>query len=369
MVIFVSYSAADQPRVEALIVELGVLGYNVSLETKQRGGSLRWRAVFKAIAAADIFVFAVTPTALASSSRRIEYDYALALGKPVLAVRLADEADLTRLPPEIVYLLDDTPEHPAGHDRMAAALAALPPAAPVDRLPPDPETADLLAQIDARIYAPVLTARDKQALLLNLQELLERRETFDAAASMFAPFADRIEPDDEIASAVAAARRELNRLTSSARQWRRYAVLLLVPALIIAAALMGMALLRQVTRGSSAPSTERIEGVLPLPSTSAPLDFVYVGITVIDAPAGVRVIEVGSAASDAGVRVGDDVIAVDLVAVSTADEFYRAMNQRRAPDRVSLRLRRGREISTASLLLGSSDYAAPTAIPSPAAGL
>jgi S1-C subfamily serine protease len=74
------------------------------------------------------------------------------------------------------------------------------------------------------------------------------------------------------------------------------------------------------------------------------------------------VLEVGQAASTAGVRVGDIILAVDLGEVRTSADFLREMNARNPFASVNLRLRR-ENVTFVLLTLGVNDYAVPTPEP------
>ncbi len=103
-------------------------------------------------------------------------------------------------------------------------------------------------------------------------------------------------------------------------------------------------------------STPRPEVVLP--------QTVFIGIIVEDTSAGVRVTSVGTTASNAGVQVGDIVVAVDLEEVETIDEFAEIMNASNPFTDVTFRLRRnGIVLIPVTLSINDFDSVTPTPMP------
>src|SRR4051794_8361341 len=92
MIVFVSYSSTNKESVEALVLQLGELGYDVEYEVKLIGGPITWKQILASITNCDLFVSALTRETVNSYSCEIEYQYARALGKNILAVLLEDIA-------------------------------------------------------------------------------------------------------------------------------------------------------------------------------------------------------------------------------------------------------------------------------------
>lgn len=92
--IFISYSSKDRPLVNHLAGEIEFAVEDASIwfdrELKNTGGQLWWDNILEQIRACEVFLYALTPQLLASKPCRLEFEYAQALGKPVLPVLLID---------------------------------------------------------------------------------------------------------------------------------------------------------------------------------------------------------------------------------------------------------------------------------------
>jgi hypothetical protein len=94
---------------------------------------------------------------------------------------------------------------------------------------------------------------------------------------------------------------------------------------------------------------------------------VFTGITVEDTNQGVRVTSVGNSASNAGVQVGDIIIAVELeeiTEIASAEDFASVMNATNPFTSVTLRIRRN-GVVLITMTLGINDFntVTPTAAP------
>src|SRR5262245_23533575 len=86
--IFVSYAPQDEPRVRELVECLRVLGYDVWFDEAHLPSQELWDHILEQIRACDIFIQALSASAMASTWR--ERRYAVALGKQVLLVMLEE---------------------------------------------------------------------------------------------------------------------------------------------------------------------------------------------------------------------------------------------------------------------------------------
>lgn len=186
MLIFISYSSRDREAAEALAGVLGELGHDVQFEHKLAGGQVGWYQVFDSIKDADLFIFALTPQSLRSYSCKTERDYALALNKRVLTV-LLKPSDLHTLLPELLRIppVDYCDPNEQTVQGLSEALEQLP---PPDLLPdPLPLRSNLIApltRLREQIYELPTDFNAQTAILFNLQEFLERRETFEDAKAL-----------------------------------------------------------------------------------------------------------------------------------------------------------------------------------------
>ena len=134
--VFLSYSRDSADVAEALAADLKDLGHAVWFDHELSGGQTWWDQILARTRACDVFVLALTPQSLTSTACEREYDYAAALGKPVLPVLLSDGISMNLLPPALaqIQLVDYRSRDRAAGLRLARALGSLPPAGPL----PDP---------------------------------------------------------------------------------------------------------------------------------------------------------------------------------------------------------------------------------------
>jgi hypothetical protein len=120
----------------------------------------------------DLFVFTLTGTSLRSMACKREYEYAAALGKPVLPVLVSDAVSPNLLPPGLaqIQLVDYRSRDRGAVLRLARAIASIPPSGPLpDPLPLPPEVpVSYLSSLAERVRKPVLSYEEQSALLLDL---------------------------------------------------------------------------------------------------------------------------------------------------------------------------------------------------------
>ncbi|MBB6392254.1 TIR domain-containing protein [Microbacterium thalassium] len=90
MSLFISYSSVDITAVGALERNLESFGKNVWRDDEILGGEVWWAAILEQIRECEVFIFALSPNSLESDPCQYEYDYARALGVPVLPVEIGD---------------------------------------------------------------------------------------------------------------------------------------------------------------------------------------------------------------------------------------------------------------------------------------
>lgn len=109
-----------------------------------------------------------------------------------------------------------------------------------------------------------------------------------------------------------------------------------------------------VTVAASASS----DAVLSLPA-------VYTGILVEDTDDGVQITDIGNTATQAGVQVGDYVIAADVEMIASSAEFQEVLSAYEPASQVTLRLRRSNVDIFIRLTLSTVDFTVPTATVTP----
>jgi TIR domain len=141
--LFVSYARENRRDIDQLVEHLGMLGYEAWVDTSLRGGQEWWAEILRRIADCDVFIAIISRDALDSTACRHEFEWAAALGKPVLPV--AVEPPPTALPRRFATRQIVDYSDPGHRDRAAVilsgGLATLPPAPPLpEPLPKPPAT-------------------------------------------------------------------------------------------------------------------------------------------------------------------------------------------------------------------------------------
>jgi TIR domain len=140
MAIFLSYSRSDEHVIKQLVRGLQVLDTPVWSDLELAGGEVWWDKILEKIRTCDVFVFGLSNESLRSKACMAEINYAVALGKPIVPVRVGTvEMDLAnpvgRLQ-VVAYRHDDAV---AGFEMVAAVHAAEQRTRPLpDPLPPEP---------------------------------------------------------------------------------------------------------------------------------------------------------------------------------------------------------------------------------------
>ncbi|MGM1058693.1 toll/interleukin-1 receptor domain-containing protein [Saccharothrix sp. Mg75] len=124
MTIFVSYTRADEALVRALRDDLGRMGREVWMDHEIHGGELWWREIIRTIRSAKVFVFALSQASWKSLPCRQEFEYARALGLPVLPVQVGPLANL-RIPIMERQLVDYRERDANAIVNLVAALTEL----------------------------------------------------------------------------------------------------------------------------------------------------------------------------------------------------------------------------------------------------
>ncbi len=182
MKIFVSYSRETEAVAKAVVADLESLGHDVWFDRELSGGQAWWDQILAAVRRCDLMVFLMHPKSLASVACTGERRYAVALGKAVLPLQVADGISINLLPPELAQL-QIVPYHSGDRAEvlaLARAVAGVPPPAPLpDPLPAPPEVpasylGALAMQIDS---APTLSYAEQSAMLVDLRKALREPES------------------------------------------------------------------------------------------------------------------------------------------------------------------------------------------------
>lgn len=186
MKLFISYSSKDRDSIQQLAKDLDLLDDHqvwFDQELNRRGGQEWWELILAAINDCEAFIYALSPHMLQSEPCRREYSWARSLGKPVLALIMAD-VEIRYLPLELqkVQLVDYRQRTHEQQKALKVSLRGLPPAPALpDPLPTPPDAPlDPVGVLHDRITR-LTTNYDEQLLILLEIDKLRDEERFSAA--------------------------------------------------------------------------------------------------------------------------------------------------------------------------------------------
>src|SRR5215510_4091990 len=96
--VFISYSRESENIARALSQDIQELGHTVWFDQELSGGQVWWDRILAMIRDCSVFVFVLDEAALKSTACKSEFDYADALGKPVLPVLVSESVSVNLLP-------------------------------------------------------------------------------------------------------------------------------------------------------------------------------------------------------------------------------------------------------------------------------
>ena len=138
--IFISYSRKNPLIVEAISGDLNALGHKVWHDKELRGGQRWWDEIVRRVRECDVLIFVLDEYSIISVACASEYNYAIALGKRILPVRITSEINASRLPKALseFQCVDYEPDDQNAVQRLARALEYLRPAPRLADRPPKP---------------------------------------------------------------------------------------------------------------------------------------------------------------------------------------------------------------------------------------
>jgi hypothetical protein len=190
MAVVISYARQDKAAVDVLRRDIESAHRQVWVDDTLTGGQAWWDAILAAIRQSEVFVFALSPSSLRSNPCMAELHYALALGRPVMPVRLRD-VDPRVLPPAIgnAHMVDYTHRTPENVIALMNALNAWPPpgpALPHPLPPPSPVPVEYLDRVREQIDAPSLGFDDQDRVLRDLRGRLNDEDQAELARTLLA---------------------------------------------------------------------------------------------------------------------------------------------------------------------------------------
>jgi hypothetical protein len=186
MSVFVSHASRDTTIAlyDVLLADLRKRSrQEVWVDSELSGGQLWWDEICKQIRECSLFLVVVTPRLKKSDACRLELGYAVALGKPVLPVKITAVSDWQL--PELVapmQVLDFTARQHAGEAGLDCALNLIDAITQMakdggplpDPLPEQPRIPDsYLSDLQRFLQAPELSLKDQEQFLINVRVHLD----------------------------------------------------------------------------------------------------------------------------------------------------------------------------------------------------
>ena len=125
--VFISYNRQSESIVRSLVGDIEELGNTVWFDQELSGGQVWWDQILAKIRNCDLFVFVLTSESVNSEACKQEYNYADALGKPILPILVADGVSTNLLPSALskVQFIDYRQQDRSSAFRLARALLFL----------------------------------------------------------------------------------------------------------------------------------------------------------------------------------------------------------------------------------------------------
>lgn len=167
--VFVSHSRLDHDETEPLLNDLAAIGLDVWADASLAGGPERWTAILERIRACEVFVYVISANSLASRACRSEFEYAVALERPVLPIALED-VSVHLLPPDLARLqmVRYDPTDRGCALALSRSVLALDQQHPLPHpLPPEPPPPVIyLSQLSTEVDSAEELTSDQQAAVL-----------------------------------------------------------------------------------------------------------------------------------------------------------------------------------------------------------
>ncbi len=176
--IFISYDRTSKPLVMALVADLEDLGHTVWFDDALSGGQDWWDHILGKIRSSDVFLFALAPRAVNSPACTLEFEYADALGKPIIPVLVKKGVPLDLLPEALSRIQHVDFLNSKDRKALAAvsrALTTVTAATPLpDPLPEPPAMpVSYVADLAKRARAAVLSTEAQKLLLTDIETSLD----------------------------------------------------------------------------------------------------------------------------------------------------------------------------------------------------
>lgn len=187
MRIFITYAREDASIVTQLGHDLERSQRQVWIDQDLTGGQAWWDEILNQIRTCDLYVFALSPTSLRSRACVRELEYAHALDRPLLAIKVAQvsiqQAPRVVADSQVVDYVTRTPESVLA---LRDALDAAPPPPPLPDPLPEPPAVPIsyFGQYREQLSSNSLPFAEQQSLLLELKNHLDSEDDRDDAVDL-----------------------------------------------------------------------------------------------------------------------------------------------------------------------------------------
>jgi hypothetical protein len=187
--IFITYAREDGTTVAQLGADLEGSERQVWIDRDLTGGQTWWEEILEQIRACDLYVFALSASSLDSRPCLRELEYAQALGRPLLPIKVG-EVSIQQAPRVIAdaQVVDYVGRTPDGVLALRDALDHAPPAPGLPDPLPEPPAVPIsyFGHYREQIGADSLPFTEQQALLIDLKSHLGNEEDRDDALDLLA---------------------------------------------------------------------------------------------------------------------------------------------------------------------------------------
>jgi hypothetical protein len=185
--IFITYAREDGTTVAQLGADLEGSKRQVWIDRELTGGQAWWEEILKQIRECDLYVFALSASSLGSKPCLRELEYAQALGRPLLPIKVG-EVSIQQAPRVIAdaQVVDYVGRTPDSVLALRDALDHAPPPAdlPVPLPEPPPVPISYFGHYREQIGADILPFTEQKSLLIELKGHLGNEEDRDYAVEL-----------------------------------------------------------------------------------------------------------------------------------------------------------------------------------------
>ena len=168
--LFISYSRSNKPVVDEMIDDLTSVGHSVWIDKELTGGQSWWCKILEEIRDCDFFMAAMSESFNQSEACEKELDYALALGKTIIPIRVVDNFNDNLLPVKLgrLQIADYLESSKDGLISLIKAITnATPSPEPPSPLPDEPPLPlSYLGELAQQIGKNGALSRDEQELII-----------------------------------------------------------------------------------------------------------------------------------------------------------------------------------------------------------